>query len=613
MRLLCFTLLTGLLAGCGSAPVATAQPTPPPSPDAVVRLAEQGRTDALTRALDAGADPNAVGRGMGLDRWTPLIGAAANDRPEAVRLLLERGADPMLPDSTGNTPLRYSAEGLSPESARLLIEAGVDLEARNEEGTTPLGWAVFKGADDVVTVLLDAGADIEGPGPGGRSPLSRAIRTFGDSFGNATTVALLLDRGADPTVSDDRGQTPLHRAISDTPGGLLVTALLLDRGADTGTRDNQGQTPGELAHERGAARIFSFYVGEAQTLAQADLLLAILDDDAEAVRTALAAGAPPNAGVRGDDFYSDDFVDDGGPLHLAAHVGASEAVIQVLAEGGATLDAVNGAGHPAVKVAAERGNTATLAALLAAGAAPESTTERPFLGMEPIHWAAAAGEAGAVQMLLDAGASPDYSTNASMGYGYNALGFAVHFGHLETVRALLDAGMETGQVGENPYTALDVAIQRGWPEVEALLRTRGGQTTAEMAQAEAEALLSEDGPEGAWSTASNDQNTALMRALLALGQTPPTDFLAGAWYALQFEPDLVPLLVDAGADVNATEGGGMTPLHYAAADGLGPLVSVLLDAGADASATDESGKTPLDWALEYGDSETIALLSEDAP
>ena len=607
-RAVLFTLVC--LAGCATLP-SSAQT--PPSPDAVVRLASRGDTAALVAALDAGADPDAFGVNEMNDPQTPLMAAAEADRPDAVRLLLARGASPTLADAEGNTPIRSSADGRSAVIARLLIEAGADVEARTTEGASPLAWAAFLGADEVAATLLDAGADIEGRSAGGSTPLGSAIRTFGDTYGNASTVALLLARGADPNRANDRGVRPLHKAVSETPGGLLVTALLLDGGADAGERNGDGQTPGGLARQRAAARILAFYLGDPETLAEADLLLGILHDDAEAVRAALAAGADPDAGVKDNDFYANDFLDDGGPLHLAARVGAGAGVVQALADGGATLDAVSSSGHPAVKVAAERGNVATLRAMLAAGAAPESTTERPFLGMEPIHWAASAGEAEAVQVLLDAGAVPDYSTNASMGYGYNALGFAVHHGHLETARVLLDAGMETDQVGETPYTALDVAVERGWPEIEALLRDRDAQTTAEMAQAEAAALLDASGPEAAWASVANGQNRALMRALLALDQSPPPDVLVGTWFALQFDPGLVPLLVAAGADVNAAASDGMTALHSAAADGRGPLVAALLDAGADATLADATGKTPLDWALEYDDPETVALLSADTP
>jgi ankyrin repeat protein len=67
--------------------------------------------------------------------------------------------------------------------------------------------------------------------------------------------------------------------------------------------------------------------------------------------------------------------------------------------------------------------------------------------------------------------------------------------------------------------------------------------------------------------------------------------------------DIAQLLIDAGAQVNARSGSivGRTALHNAAVAGFEPLVSMLLNAGADVNAIDSNGMTPLDlvyWLLE---------------
>ena len=50
----------------------------------------------------------------------------------------------------------------------------------------------------------------------------------------------------------------------------------------------------------------------------------------------------------------------------------------------------------------------------------------------------------------------------------------------------------------------------------------------------------------------------------------------------------------------ARDGDGATPLHYAAAAGHRELVRMLLDAGADVNARDlQFGATPAGWAIEY--------------
>ena len=74
---------------------------------------------------------------------------------------------------------------------------------------------------------------------------------------------------------------------------------------------------------------------------------------------------------------------------------------------------------------------------------------------------------------------------------------------------------------------------------------------------------------------------------------------------------IVSLLVQAGANVNAVdEGQKWTPLHFASRDHRADIALTLLDAGANIDATDIFGNTPL-WravATFRGDLKTIDLL-----
>ena len=60
--------------------------------------------------------------------------------------------------------------------------------------------------------------------------------------------------------------------------------------------------------------------------------------------------------------------------------------------------------------------------------------------------------------------------------------------------------------------------------------------------------------------------------------------------------DVIALLLEAGADVNARSGGGRVPLHSAAGSGSLEHVSLLLKAGADVNARDGVGNTLLHLA-----------------
>jgi uncharacterized protein len=83
--------------------------------------------------------------------------------------------------------------------------------------------------------------------------------------------------------------------------------------------------------------------------------------------------------------------------------------------------------------------------------------------------------------------------------------------------------------------------------------------------------------------------------------------------------DVVEVLLANGADVNAKDSGGLTPLHEVVADGIRPwlgaedqgpkdVMEVLLANGADVNAKDSSGLTPLHMAVQDGRKDLVELL-----
>ena len=104
--------------------------------------ARAGAVDAMRVLLDGGADPNARDRRHG---WTPLLHAIHKRRIDAVRLLLERGADPNA-RTAELTPLIMGAPDRTPDFVELLLEYGADPRARGYGGATALSQAVSGGA-----------------------------------------------------------------------------------------------------------------------------------------------------------------------------------------------------------------------------------------------------------------------------------------------------------------------------------------------------------------------------------------------------------------------------------------------------------------------------------
>jgi ankyrin repeat protein len=108
---------------------------------------------ALTLLLDAGANVNAKGRKACA---TPLIAAAARNAPDAVRLLVRRGADIDACDEQGRTALMIAAWHGHPRSVQALLECGADHSLRSDGGTTALMAASLPGEPDRMLQKLNS-------------------------------------------------------------------------------------------------------------------------------------------------------------------------------------------------------------------------------------------------------------------------------------------------------------------------------------------------------------------------------------------------------------------------------------------------------------------------
>ena len=93
--------------------------------------------------------------------------------------------------------------------------------------------------------------------------------------------------------------------------------------------------------------------------------------------------------------------------------------------------------------------------------------------------------------------------------------------------------------------------------------------------------------------------------LVGCGVPSPDDFYAAAYYG---NTAVVKQHIAAGADINAKNGGGFTPLQAAAGEGHKEIAQLLIAEGADVNAKSENGVTPLHWAALHGHKEVAELL-----
>lgn len=228
------------------------------------------------------------------------------------------------------------------------------------------------------------------------------------------------------------------------------------------------------------------------------------------------------------------------------------------------------------------GNAAELTALLDNGLDPNTKTGR---GTTLLMMAAL--DPDKVRLLLARGA--DATPRA--GGGIDALGIAAaHFGTSAAVEALLNAGAppeppEGVRVRRPPLVFASMA---GDPANVKLLLAHGADASAE-----------------ALSQAITFGNTEVVRALLEAGAPATVRDRVGVnllhWATITDRAAVIPLLAQAGADVDAQDDFGFTPLMYAATIDFGDTAALhaLLEAGADRTIEDFDGKTARQHALRW--------------
>jgi len=148
------------------------------------------------------------------------------------------------------------------------------------------------------------------------------------------------------------------------------------------------------------------------------------------------------------------------PLHVATFQGHGPAA-QALIEAGTDSRLLDRQRYDAVTIAAVRDDVATLKALLASGASAKLMTS-VYDGTALIA-AAHLGHDGVVRELIRAGAPLDHVNNL----GWTALIEAVILGdggprHVETVRALVQAGADANIADRQGMTPLEHARGRGY-------------------------------------------------------------------------------------------------------------------------------------------------------
>lgn len=341
--------------------------------------------------------------GVGLDPRQVRVALSKAIKPDETTDLQNLLQDPDVVRSAQENDLREllgRAIGHGNEVAvKLLLEAGAktDVTAGNGPIHRSIRSQKNKTRNAIVNLLLDYGSHIDFRDADGRTPfMAAALR------GQADIVATLLARGADPDAIDDNGKNILHRMASEVPPTVKwnsdMLSLILSQVKDLQRRDNDSRTPLLWAAAKGS--------------------------------TQLAGALLPSKGTK---LASITDANDQG--HTALHLAAKNdqpAMIKLLLNSGAEIEARSDGGWTPLLMAAEAGSEAAIDALLTHSQSA-NVNARTSSGMTALHWAAENGKLFAVRRILKV---PHLSKNTKDSFDSTPLIRAAQNGHWDIVDEL---------------------------------------------------------------------------------------------------------------------------------------------------------------------------------
>ncbi len=531
---------------------------------------------------------------------SPVADAAMDGDAAAVRALLAEGADVNAAQGDGMTALHWSARNGDPALAGILLGAGADVHAGTRIGHyTALHMAGEVGAGEVVALLLEAGADPMARVVGAGSPTALH---FAAASGSVLAVDALLGAGADVNATEESwGQTPLIFAASK--GRTEAVRALMAAGADASVHSRVMDVVARAVTDRieRAERNRRVAAGEPWGPEVAETMRREQEEESRRERAEAASQVESETRM----------IEEPEPLSYGELVGG---------HGGLT----------ALLHAAREGHAETAFALLDGGAHIDRASAGDGTG--PMLMATINGHYDLAMRLLERGADPNLASHAGATPLFAALN--THWApksrypqqhiymqqdhtYLEVMRKLLEAGADpNARLSKHlwfmsyNFDLLQIDAKGATPFWRAAYALDVEAMKLLVAHGADPSIPTEKVPTRRYGRGGEDRADASGLPPVPVGGPAvyPIHAASGVGYGQGFAgnahrhvPDAwIPavryLVEELGADVNARDHEGFSPLHHAAARGDNELIRYLVEQGADVTVVSRRGQTTVDMA-----------------
>jgi ankyrin repeat protein len=577
---------------------------------ALYRAAQLGKATSLHALIQAGAqiDSHATKK-----MNTPLHGAAGQGHAKCVEKLLSAGAAVSAVNKDGWSALHFAAACGHPACVSVLLahQASVDKLTTNRP-MTPLGLAIENRQLGCCELLYKQG------GASGDPQTITAIQKTQSAYMLAVehnfpqVIGLLASNQLQTNMRAESARTPnaLHCAVLREYYECIKA--LLEAGIDPASKNREGNTALHLAAQTRRTQILSILL---EYTAHPDVCDAQGD-------TALMYLCKPRILLSGEKQYADS-------LEPIALLLARRAKVNVANKRGATpltqalenryvpqlrllmeassADDLFQYGDHVLHSAARNGNILLVKTVCEAGVNVNITSKRD--GKTALHNAVEHGELEVAEALLAHGANPDitdYKGRTPLMLIEGVPHFFRKWGDYRAQRTLPQ---------DHSVECFEMLIRKGAKL--SVNTTFGRQCLIEAVRHSAPEVIRclQGTPE---TTSASTQNyaspclVALRDAKICIERLPEKDLQALLHIAVsQNDADLTGHVLDAGVQANCIAD-GTGALHEAVRNKNSVIVGLLLSYGADPDAQDHRGCTPLDYASRHNAVDEDGLCKEDA-